>query len=60
MQLTFYSNHDAAYLRFQEPTSGVETIRISDSVNVDLAPNGTLYGISPLSGHERSQDIWRG
>ena len=31
----------------------METIRISDSVNIDLAPDGTVYGIELLNANEQ-------
>lgn len=53
MQLSYDSKHNIAYLRLQERTPEVETIRISDSVNVDLAPDGTVYGIELLNANEQ-------
>ena len=55
MQISYDSKHNIAYLRFQERTPEVETIRISDSVNVDLAPDGTVYGIELLNANEQLQ-----
>jgi len=49
MQLTHDPRHNVAYLRLREKTSDVETIRISDALNVDLAPDGTVYGIELLN-----------
>ena len=31
----------------------METIRVSDELNVDLAPDGTIYGIELLNAHEQ-------
>jgi uncharacterized protein YuzE len=31
----------------------VETIHVSDQVNIDLAPDGTLYGIELLNANEQ-------
>ena len=33
----------------------METIRISDAVNIDLAPDGTVYGIELLNANEQLQ-----
>jgi uncharacterized protein YuzE len=33
----------------------VETIRISDTLNVDLAPDGTVYGFELLNANEQLQ-----
>ena len=55
MQLSYDPTHNVAYLRLHERTSQVETIRISDSVNIDLAPDGTVYGIELLNATEQLQ-----
>jgi uncharacterized protein YuzE len=55
MQLSYDPKHNVAYLRLQERTSEVETIRISDAVNVDVAPDGTVYGIELLNANEQLQ-----
>ena len=31
----------------------METIRVSDQVNVDIAPDGTVYGIELLNANEQ-------
>jgi uncharacterized protein YuzE len=55
MQLSYDPKHNIAYLRLQERVPEVETIRISDSVNIDLTPDGTLYGIELLNANEQLQ-----
>ena len=55
MQLTYDPRHNIAYLRLQEKSAEVETIRISDALNVDLAPDGTVYGIELLNANEQLQ-----
>jgi uncharacterized protein YuzE len=53
MKLTYDPRHNVAYLRLQDKTAQVETIRISDDLNVDLAPDGTVYGIELLNANEQ-------
>ena len=53
MKLTYDPRHNIAYLRLQEKTSQVETVRVSESLNVDLAPDGTVYGIELLNANEQ-------
>ena len=55
MQLTYDPQRNIAYFRLQEKTAEVETIRISDALNVDLAPDGTVYGIELLNANEQLQ-----
>ncbi|MBI2371005.1 MAG: DUF2283 domain-containing protein [Deltaproteobacteria bacterium] len=52
MRLTYDPRHNVAYLRLQEKRQQVETIRITDAVNVDLAPDGSVYGIELLNASE--------
>ncbi len=53
MQLTYDPRHNIAYLRFHEKTAEVETIRVSDELNVDIAPDGTIYGVELLNANEQ-------
>jgi len=53
MKLTYDPRHNIAYLRFQEKSSEVETIRVSDALNVDMAADGTIYGIELLNANEQ-------
>lgn len=53
MKLTYDPRSNAAYLRLQERSLEVETIRVSDELNVDIAPDGTVYGIELLNANER-------
>jgi uncharacterized protein YuzE len=53
MRLTYDPRHNIAYLRLQEKTTQVETVRVSESLNVDLAPDGTVYGIELLNANEQ-------
>ncbi len=53
MKLTYDPRHNIGYLRFHEKTAEVETIQLSDAVNVDLAPDGTVYGIELLNANEQ-------
>jgi uncharacterized protein YuzE len=55
MQLTYDPRHNVAYFRLKEKRADVETIRISDALNVDLAPDGTVYGIELLNANEQLQ-----
>ena len=54
MKLTYDARHNIAYLRLHEMAGHqVETIRLSDELNVDLAPDGTVYGIELLNANEQ-------
>jgi uncharacterized protein YuzE len=52
VQLSYDVSRNIAYLRLRESTGvQVETVRLSDEVNVDLAPDGTVYGIELLNAN---------
>ncbi len=51
MKLTYDPRSNVAYLRLHEKGAQVETIRVSDELNVDVAPDGTVYGIELLNAN---------
>ncbi|MFQ5799708.1 MAG: DUF2283 domain-containing protein [Bacteroidota bacterium] len=53
MKLTYDPRHNIAYIRFQEKRLEVETIRISEELHVDIAPDGTVFGIELLNANEQ-------
>jgi len=53
VKLTYDPQHNIAYIRLREKTGSVETIRLSDELNIDLAPDGTVYGLELLNANEQ-------
>ena len=53
MRLSYDPRRNAAYIRFRERPAEVETVRVSDEINVDLAPDGTVAGIELLNANEQ-------
>jgi len=53
MKLTYDPRRNIGYLRFYEKTAEVETIQLSDALNVDISPDGTIYGIELLNANEQ-------
>ncbi len=58
MKLVYDPRHNIAYLRLHEKTAQVQTLHLSDELNVDIAPDGTVYGIELLNANQqlRSED----
>ncbi len=58
MKLVYDPRYNIAYLRLHEKTAQVETLHLSDEINVDIAPDGTVYGIELLNANQqlRSED----
>ncbi len=53
MKLSYDPRYNVAYLRLREQPAEVETLRISDELNVDIGPDGTVYGIELLNASEQ-------
>ena len=50
MQLSYDSRRNIAYLRLRKAGGvEVETVKLSDEINIDLSPEGTVYGIELLN-----------
>jgi uncharacterized protein YuzE len=53
MKLSYDPKHNVAYIRFHEKRGQVTTIKISDDVNIDIAADGTVYGVELLNANEQ-------
>ncbi|MFQ6032349.1 MAG: DUF2283 domain-containing protein [Candidatus Zixiibacteriota bacterium] len=53
MRVSYDPRYNIAYIRLRGKTTEVETIRISDEVNVDISPDGKIYGIELLNANEQ-------
>ena len=53
MKITYDRRYNIAYICLQEKTAQVETIQVSEEMNVDLAPDGTIYGIELLNANQQ-------
>ena len=56
MKLSYDPQYNVAYLRLHEKTEQVTTIKVSDEMNIDIAPDGTVYGIELLNANEQLAD----
>lgn len=53
MKLTYDPRYNIAYIALRDRTESVETIEVSDELNIDIAPDGTIYGIELLNAKEQ-------
>jgi uncharacterized protein YuzE len=53
MRFTYDPKYNIAYLKFQEKSGEVNTLKLSDELNIDLASDGTIYGIELLNANEQ-------
>ena len=55
MKFTYDPRYNIAYICFGQKPDEVESIHLSDEIVVDIAPDGTLYGIELLNANEQLQ-----
>ncbi len=53
MKLTYDPRYNVAYIYLKEKTAQVKTIQVSEQMNVDIAPDGTIYGIELLNANQQ-------
>ncbi|HWQ69166.1 MAG TPA: DUF2283 domain-containing protein [Patescibacteria group bacterium] len=53
MKLSYDPKYNIAYLRIHEKVGQVTTIKLSDEMNIDIAPDGTVYGIEFLNANDQ-------
>ena len=53
MKLSYDPKQNIAYIRFHEKLGQVTSIKISDDMNIDIAPDGTVYGVELLNANEQ-------
>ena len=53
MRFIYDPKFNIAYIRFQEKSAEVETLKVSDELNIDLSSDGTIYGIELLNANEQ-------
>lgn len=51
MRLTCDPKQNIAYLRFRDHAASVETVPLSDELNIDIGPDGKIYGIELLNAN---------
>jgi uncharacterized protein YuzE len=52
MKFTCDPRYNIAYIRFRPKSEEVESIKISEGMVIDMAPDGTVYGIELLDANE--------
>lgn len=53
MKITYDPRYNIAYIYLKEKTAQVETVQVSEEMNVDIAPDGTIYGIELLNANQQ-------
>jgi uncharacterized protein YuzE len=60
MKLSYDPRYNIAYLKLREKSSKVQTIKVSEELNVDMAPDGTIYGIELLNANRQLPEMTGG
>lgn len=53
MHLSYDPEFNVAYIRLRRKRAKVTTIEVSDELNVDIGPDGRVYGIELLNANEQ-------
>ena len=53
MEITYDPRYNIAFIKFREKTEEVETIHLSDEINIDIADDGKIYGIELMNANEQ-------
>jgi uncharacterized protein YuzE len=60
MKFTFNPKHNIAYIRLADAPRQVETLRISNELNIDMTADGRVYGFELLNASEQLQGFTSG
>ena len=55
MKFTYDPRYNIGYIHFRDKGDQVEAIKLSDELVVDMAPDGTVYGIELLNANDQLQ-----
>ena len=53
MHLSYDPEYNIAYIRLRPKRAKVTTVAVSDELNVDLGPDGKVYGIELLNANQQ-------
>ena len=53
MDITYDPRYNIAYIRLRRKAPGVKTVQVSEEMNIDLSPDGKIYGIELLNAGEQ-------
>ena len=53
MDITYDPRYNIAYIRLREKGAGLKTLQVSEEMNIDISPDGKVYGIELLNAREQ-------
>jgi uncharacterized protein YuzE len=60
MKLSYDPRYNVAYIQLSEAEAEVETLKVSEEMNVDLSPDGRVFGIELLNANEQLKPLIAG
>lgn len=60
MKINYDPKYNVAYISLREKHETVETLKISDELNIDIAADGRIFGIELLNATEQLEIIKQG
>jgi uncharacterized protein YuzE len=60
MKITYDPKFNIAYIKLKEKEENVNSIKISEELIIDIAPDGSVYGIELLNANEQLNNVDKG
>lgn len=58
MKITYDPRYNIAYIRLRDKSCNIETLHISDELNIDISPDGKVYGFELLNAKEQLKNMF--
>jgi uncharacterized protein YuzE len=53
MDITYDPRYNIAYIRLRKKAAGLKTLQVSEEMNIDISPDGKVYGIELLNARQQ-------
>lgn len=53
MYITYDPRYNIAYIRLRKKAAGLKTLQVSEEMNIDISPDGKVYGIELLNARQQ-------
>jgi uncharacterized protein YuzE len=53
MDITYDPRYNIAYIRLRKKAAGLRTLQVSEEMNIDISPDGKVYGIELLNARQQ-------
>ena len=56
MKISYDPKYNIAYIKLRDKRNEIKTLHISEEVNIDVSPDGKIYGIELLNANEQLKE----